>query len=190
MKTGSNDKKFSPSVQLAAVFYVGSMDAFVNYVEKAKPIANAVLKDRELLDHIDNDEMKTFKQKLKTFKKGYRNCKDLIQFFKLFELFSSIGEELYDQEEDKKLTPQGKIILKLLRRYNLDQIEKEFKDDFNKLITNFEKKYAEVKDDLKMDTKDGIGDKIIKWHEHFSTLKDYDDQNESFSEFVNFYVQK
>ena len=166
------------------------MSAAVNYSEKVKPIADAILKDRELLDHIDNDEMKTFKQKLKRFIKRYKNCKDPIQLFKLVDLFSIIGEELYDQEEDQELTPQGKIILKLLRRYNLDQIEKEFIDDFNKFITNFEKKYAEVKDDLKMDTKNGIGDKIIKWHEHFSTLKDYDDQNESFSEFVNFYVQK
>ena len=177
----------SPSVQLLGVTVAGLMSTAVNYSEKAKPIADAILKDSELLDHVDNDEVKTFKQKLENFVDDYNNCSDGKKLFKLVELFSGTAEEFYDQEEDQKLSPQGKIILKLLKHNKVDQIEEEFTADFKKLITNFEEKYAEIKEDLKKDDKDGIGEKIIKWHEQFSTLKNYDDQVEAFSDFYKLF---
>ena len=180
------DKELSSTEQLLWVSAAGLMSSAVNYLEKAKPIADAILKDSELLNHMDNDEMKTFKEKLEKFVNAYKDCNNVKELFELIELFPGNLEEFEEQEKNQKLSPQGKIILKLLKQYKVEDIDGELETDIKKLVVKFEEKYAEVKDDLKKD-KDGVGEKIIKWHEQFSTLKDYEDQVEAFSELFEFF---
>ena len=159
------------------------MSSVIHYSEKAKPIADAILKDSELLDHMDNDEVKTFKQKLETFVNAYNNCNDAKDLFKLIELFPDNLEEFEEQEKNQKISPQGKIILKLLKQYKVEQIDQELEIDIKKLVAKFEEKFAEVKEDLKKNDKDGIGERVIKWHDKFITLKNAEDQIEALSDF-------
>ena len=124
---------------------------------------------------------------MEKFVNAYKDCKNAKELFELLGLFSDSTLEFYKQEENQELSPQGKIILKLLKQYKAEQIDEELEIDIKKFFVKFEEKYAEVKDDLKKNDKDGIGEKIIKWHEQFSTLKNCEDQLQAFSDLAKFF---
>lgn len=161
-------------------------DLALYYVRKGKEISDQVLKEPVLKSNT-SPEMKKFKEDLEEFEKKYTSCHDMEELFDLVEIYSNATVDYYELETKGTLTPNGKIILDVLKKYHVKEIDDEFESKFsNTFVNNFGKKINELKEQLKAE-EGGMGNKILKWFEDVKALKTTEEKMEAFKEYMKLY---
>ncbi|XP_065357947.1 uncharacterized protein LOC135952079 [Calliphora vicina] len=187
MEASENDKLLTASNQLLKFTLRSFQQLSLAYAEKAKNISENLLKDSKISSST-SPKILQFKHNLTQFQEKYSLCADIDELFDLVELYSNTTSFYYELEE-ATLDVDSKLILSLLRKYGSEDLDNEFEKFFNVFVENFDKKFEDLKGNLK--EKEGeVGQKLLGWYDQFKTLKDYDDKIAAFEKYFLFFEQE
>lgn len=183
---GFNDK--GPSIELYNFAYTNFKNLAVDYLTKAKPISENILKDPQISSSTSNKILE-FKANLTKFEENYASCDGFEDLFNLADLYSNTTSFYYELEDEASSEEDTKIILNILKQYGSEDLDNEYYDDFNEFSKNFHNKFDDLEEDLK---KEDYRESrmILKWYPEFKNLKSYWDILDSFDEFFDIFEEE
>ncbi|KAM7351650.1 uncharacterized protein ACRADG_004422 [Cochliomyia hominivorax] len=171
------------SIKVLKFMLVALKDDGIIYLTKAKHVSEDLLKDPVLKEN-HSVEVKEFMERIKEFSDKYSTCSDMHDFFKLLFLFSRNTSDFYDKEKGNNLSDDGKVILEVLKKYKIHEIESEFERKFMEFALNLANKVKHLQDELKGEIED---DSKLKWWNEFKSAKTLDDRMEVLANYADLY---
>lgn len=155
----------------------------INYINKAKPICENILKEPKISDS-NSPKILEFKTNLTEFIKKYDECKGYGELRELHSLYFNLTSFYLNLFEESSFEEDTEIIVNILKKYDLKDLE----NDLNLELLQIAKKvHIKFEDDdslsfverLKADP-DKESEEILKWYDEFKNLKSCLDIKESF----------
>ncbi|KAM7354494.1 uncharacterized protein ACRADG_006144 [Cochliomyia hominivorax] len=186
-KPVDDDKDLTPSLKILKVMMLDLMDLTLTYVKKNKVMMEQLLNE-SAVKTATTQEMKKFKQNLEDFLKKYNSCSEMKQLFELLKEYSDITLVYYESEAKGHLKPEEKLILDVLKKHHVKELDDEFDEKFiNTLVNDFGKKITEKKNELQHEV-GGVGPKILKWWDEVKEMKTPEEKLKAFEECIKLYA--
>lgn len=115
----------------------------VNVAHKSVNVTRQVLKDEEFLSN-EKPEVLEIKQNLTEFLKGREES---LSVFNITTIYGNITDHYLNLKEEEK-TPEAIYIKEILEKYHADELDKQFNEDFTKLIDQLMVLFEDFKDEF------------------------------------------
>ncbi|XP_037826156.1 uncharacterized protein LOC119614126 [Lucilia sericata] len=143
------------------------------YINKSNNIAQELLKDEIFVNNTES-EILEFKQNLTNYIEYYEarhGYKDICDIFNNTNWFY---REILNQE----LTKESIFMKELLDKYNYNELEMEFLEDFEDFVNDLKKQFEENKMELEKPMR--------RWYEKFLGLNEFDEKFKALKKFFDF----
>lgn len=167
------DSNLSPSRQILKMILLSLQKMSVDYIIKVQPVAEQILKDSAIKNNNSNEIVK-FKTQIQEFQEKYVACKDMNDLFKLLVLYTETTDKYYTKEIET-MKEEEKLILEVLKKYKVKELEVEFNKEFLNFMKNYAKKLEEDYDELE---KEKLDENSVKWWEEVDEADSLDDKLE------------
>ncbi|XP_065357442.1 uncharacterized protein LOC135951685 [Calliphora vicina] len=164
--------------------FMFTIDGFSNltafYVNRAANISEYILKDATLTTTAaDNVAVQEFKKNLTDFLNKYQTHKEFEDLYVLVEEYSNTTSDYYEMAPEQ-LTADKTIIVNILRKYGSEQLDKEFKERYDRFAKDFGEEFKKVQIHLER--------KMLDWFDQFKGITDMNERTVAFDKFFMLYL--
>lgn len=168
-------KNPTPAQKLLLYTYDNLVAMGNQYATNAVNVSRKILKDESMVAS-DKPEIMEFKKNLTMFVKKYESVKNPTVMWDVLDIYSNTTD-YYLEISEEKVTPESKLIVDTLNKYNTKNVVMEFARQFIVFMDNFTKMFEENKMYLEKP--------MLDWYEKYKAITDVEEKIDAFADFID-----